>query len=294
MSTVASKTMGTGASGPAFVKAVIELSPLFHDSLAGSSSAYDAFQDGVAAYGKRLLADLGLHEVGLAVEVRAAADGLVGLCRISLNGRPCRQRRLDPSQRVPTLVDVLAYVGRVIYDNRALIFEPPLLDQIRQQLPPAIREQSEETLAGILHKLTRLGVSIDRLSDTSGPSGSAYSDHEMESFIAAAHNRAVALEIFLGDTPVSAGRVAGSALSNRLAEIIPSVREALFAELGIILPRLTVRNDPTLSISQFCFRINDLRLLTLQGVSPGEILVGGLDRPLCHASSLQDALPGLQ
>jgi hypothetical protein len=212
MSTVASEAIGTGKSGSAFVSAAIELAPVLQDSLAGSRLDYDAFQAGVGAYGKRLLSDLGLEGVGLALEMRVASDGPVGLCRIALNGRPCRQRRLDLGQRVPSLVDVVAYVNRVIYDNRALIFEPPVVDHVRQQLRPPLRELSEETLAGILHNLARLGVSIDRLRDTPGPDQSAYSDKEIESFIAAAHGRAVAIEILVGDTLVSADNDAGSAL----------------------------------------------------------------------------------
>ena len=243
---------------------------------AAANAAAASVTQRVEAELSNLLDDLGVDNrpvVQLAVGDARAGTGLIGLF---VDGRPCRFPRTN-------IAEAFAYVDgtpRVPLDPEAVLDglqgsdgdgnnDERVGDLLAAVCRSAISGQPgilvDETDDAGLHAALNLGMSLAGAGGVTPEPDSEVGD-PVERLLAAlaaetidVHIDPAYLQALSGDDPDG--------------ELFPFMRDGLFVELGLPLPRFHFRPDPSLRPAAFAFRINALRTLPRIGLSAETILV---------------------
>ena len=222
-------------------------------------------QSEVAAELAKAIGELGLDR-SVTVVLRASdGDGPAGSIALSIDDVPCRFPQA-------VLWEALAYVdasATVPWDQEAF------LDRLERDDPAVGRRQARIVAyvcrAALIRQPTVLlrgqPPAAHALADMWMPVPSAEdAEHPVEDLIAARAAPEIELLVepqYLRDLTMDASD----------SEIFPYAREGLFTELGVPVPPLTIRPDPSLNPGGFAIRINAVRTPPRIGLPPGFALV---------------------
>lgn len=200
------------------------------------------------------------------------------LCRLPL-------RALGTEDSKPKELACGVYQG--IHYSRELLVSLPLARSIRRKWAREPRSNclsslSDEQFQACLASLVCHGIKIDRAKEffqiPGATEASRCSPRDLVEKILAGLDK-VAITAYLGESqyrlinsgrPTEPGESGGEQSLNSMLEMM---RDGLFYELGIVLPKVSFQQGNNLDGDSFQLQFNDLRFPAISGLSEGEFLV---------------------
>jgi hypothetical protein len=260
------------------VNVVVELCPGLERFAGPKSNEGRALQRHLLGYLNDTVADLAVPgKISLTVR-RGNGESRFALYpyRVSVNGRECR---LELTAVVPKDVEskeLATSITRAVSYNRELIITAELSEKIREDWSSEVEGYlpglSPEGFGDFLAMLVRRGFGIERGRGISRP----YEDIGLGELTAAGcFERAVAA---LDATAIKVFRPKGAEVQSPaddmpIKDMFEIMRDGLFYELGILLPKVAVDTDESLEDNEFRLQINDVRFPPTPGLAPDQFLV---------------------
>src|SRR6266850_5460440 len=266
--------MAAAAELPHRTEIVVELPPST-DELAGT------LQSELSRYLQEMLQDLRIP-VGASVAIQTNDEKRwprVFPYRMRIDGQPCRVPLQYFSGKDEQASPSPSDVARALYVNRELLLSTILCEKIREtwshESPQAyFTEFSAPDFHDVLALLVRRGCHIDRAKTWSEGRTIAREDRNVERCFEGiiADPGATAIRILWSRSQYE--KLSGSGLPGQPPIDGPSLQELLnrwdddvFAQLGLIMPAITLAEDANLEEPEFRIQINDLRLPRKTGTS---------------------------
>jgi FHIPEP family len=214
----------------------------------------------LARYVDEILEDLRVPaEADLAVHINDENCGSLFPYRMHIDGQECRIPLQYPLTEDGPILPDASEIARALYINRELLLSGTRCGKIRERwlgenAQAYFSEFSPHDFHDLLTFLVRRGSHIERAKTLS------------EGIAAAGEQRSIprCFEAIIADPDATAIQILFSRYSaiDRLSfqELLDDWDEDIFAQLGIILPTVTLAESPDLEEPEFRILINDLRL----------------------------------
>jgi len=276
--------MATAASDLVHVKIELELEPSLGRFCAADGSKARKLRSNLLGYVNGLLLDLGIPaSASLVMGVGdEKTDWSLNSFRIWIDGNSCRLRIPTKLSQRAQAAELRWSVAEAIYRNRELLLTLDLCARTREMWAAEdgatrVSSLSPEAFRELLVKLVCRNFSVDRARDLT-PTECSLDDLFEDGLSCEA-----AISVFVSAAQSAAGpveRLQSPADDMPFEEIAELMRDGLFTELGLILPKVTCRRDDTLRDGEFRIKLNDAGLPAFVGLRQNEALVNCSDEEL--------------
>ncbi len=262
------------------VNVVVELGSRlerFADPRKNESKALKSY---VRRYVDDLVADLAVPaKISLTVGRSNGENGFaLNPYRVSVNGVKCRLALPAAKAQDVEAKELATSITRAVCDNRELVITTELSENIREGWSSEGKRYlprlglPEEAYRGLLAALVCRGFRIDRGRGVAQTfrelKGNELSARKcFEEAVSGLDTTAIKVLLRAGAKPQS------SADDKPIEEMFEMMRDGLFYELGVVLPKVTVDTAEDLEENEFRFQLNDLRFPPVPGLAQDQFLV---------------------
>lgn len=261
------------------IKVKIEVAPFLKRFTYADRNESQAFHNFLQCHLNDLVADLRIPaEITMVVGLCGDKHGLaVNSYRVSINNGRCRLSLPTTVAHDVDARELANSMARIIYQNRELALTPSLSKKVRQKWscePTAtfLQSLSERSFHEFLLTFVRRSLRIDRGKKIA----QSFRKKERKDWSlgrcieeAVSELDVSAIKVFLCES--TKAQVTLDDMS--IAEMFDMMRDGLFYELGINLPKVDVISDSSLEEDEFRIQLNDLRFPHMRGLTQDQFLV---------------------
>lgn len=269
--------MATAANDLVQIKVQVKLDSSLGRFCAAEGSEASELRSNLGGYVNGLLFDLGIRaSVSLVIGIgEEKTDWTLNSFRVWIDGNTCRLRVPTNVSPGATAAELGWSVAGAIYQNRELLLTLDLCTRTREMWAAGdgakhVSNLSPEAFRELLVKLVRRNFSLDRAR------GLAPSECSLDDLFEHGLSCGAAISVFVSAAQSSAVPVEhlqSPADDMPFEGIVELMRDGLFTELGLILPKVTCQRDDALRDGEFRIRLNDARLPVFLGLKQDQTLV---------------------
>ena len=248
---------------------------------AGTSTQAEALKTGVLSYARDLAADLTLP-VDITLEIKLANDtdpknGAPAYV-VKVNGKRCRVAFPTEVAENVSLEELARSIEQAIYQNRELFITIPLCEMMQHRWlaeQGAVNETPRNQAVGVpeLQKLCVLlvqrGFKIERAKEHFKNFEETFRIHRSVDYlveVVIGSWDSISITVYLSKEEYRAVSADGAfpSTSVLIQGMSERIQDALFRELGVMLPTIVVLEDEILGEKEMCVHLNDVRLPPVQ------------------------------
>jgi hypothetical protein len=236
----------------------------------------------IAAGVAQLCVELGLEVAAFEVNVEAGLDaGRAAPLEVRVNGQLCRIPLLARLYENLQPDGLQGAVLRAVHGNRGLLVTPDLSAEAKRNFgrSPAVIGLSAATYHELLRQLARRCLPVTYATGLNHETGPLPNNAERLYDLVVDWDD-LTLRLLLPPDAERAQKPDAAGESQTLEQLLKSMDEGLFKELGLVLPPIEIDENEDLASHEFEIQVNEVRLTPFRGLDRQEFLVnhtvGGL------------------